>query len=147
MGCMRVHLVATVCTAPTLLSPSGSPPPVRTLPCSGPSQPELRPGWSSSSSPTSEEAQSSSLQPTRFWTKLLIGDFYISCFVLSTVQEHQTKQTIQIKVKNNSDNLDFLTKDCCETFPWTSNDHIKTWTYDFICSVEFVSQSYKKEIK
>lgn len=51
------HLAATVCTGPTLPSLSGSRPPVRTIWCSGPSQPEPRPWSSSSSSPASTGGQ------------------------------------------------------------------------------------------
>lgn len=50
-------LVATACTGPTLLSPSGSPPQERRSPSSGPSRPKPRPGSSSSSSPTSGQRQ------------------------------------------------------------------------------------------
>lgn len=59
---MSAHPAATECTAPTLLSLSGSPPRGRTFRCFGPSRPEPRPGWSSSSSPTSEDAHSSDLR-------------------------------------------------------------------------------------
>lgn len=50
-----IYLVARVYTAPTLLSLAGSLLQVWTFPFSGPSQPELHHGWSSSSFPVSKE--------------------------------------------------------------------------------------------
>lgn len=50
-----IYLVARVCTAPTLLSLAGSLLQVWTFHVSGPSQPELHHGWSSSSFPVSKE--------------------------------------------------------------------------------------------